>query len=194
MQADAKRTETVKQYGRQVRLGEGGTHVRPEPQATSFKQPVTIDGTCDGEALPQVFDVVTQLLSEGRSDVILAGTDRLKIMIKCYASGGENYLHAHTEEDHVFLVLAGSARFWSDHGPIATVSANQGVLIPHGAYYAFQSDAPEPLVLLRAGVPWEGGRVITLEDVDRQLDARDIAFPDPVAIPGAFYPSSKDVM
>ena len=35
-------------------------------------------------------------------------------LIKVYASGGENTLHAHNNEDHMFVILQGTAIF---HGP-----------------------------------------------------------------------------
>jgi mannose-6-phosphate isomerase-like protein (cupin superfamily) len=191
MQPEQHDTPTkVKQFGRMLPLGEGGTHVRPEPQSISFSDPLSFDSSCDGGPFPQVFDIRTPLVSEGRIDHALAVTDRQTILIKCYASGGENYLHTHTEEDHTFIVLAGTARFWSDRGPIATLSSNQAVLIPRGAYYAFQSAALEPLVLLRVGTPRQGGRIVNLEGIDRKSDARDTNFPEPVVIPGAFYPNT----
>lgn len=180
----------INQYGRMVPVSADGTHVRPEPQPLGFnKAPLTIDSTADGDLLPQVFDIRTQLLSEGRSDYALAVSDRLTFIIKCYASGGENYLHAHTEEDHAFLVLAGAAEFRTDKGTVGILHANQGLLMPHGVYYAFTSVGDEPLVLLRTGVPRPGGKILNLEGVDRHLDNRDITFPEPVTIPGAYYPS-----
>ena len=61
---------------------------------------------------PQIFQVRTQLLSQGRSDYTLARTKALSIRIKCYAQGGENAIHTHPGQDHSFIVLAGKAKFY----------------------------------------------------------------------------------
>ena len=61
---------------------------------------------------PHVFSLKGQLLDQGRTDSVLAATDNLTIRLKIYASGGENELHAHTSEDHSFMILQGSARFF----------------------------------------------------------------------------------
>jgi len=100
---------------------------------------------------PQRYRLRTQLLSKGRSDTVLAKTDTMSVRIKCYAQGGENVLHAHMGEDHTFVVLAGAARFFGKHGEIGTLTRNEAILLPEGAFYRFQSCGDEPLVLMRVG-------------------------------------------
>ena len=63
---------------------------------------------------PQFFSMRTQLVTDGRSVNPLAETENLWAWIKVYASGGENTLHAHNNEDHMFVILQGTAIF---HGP-----------------------------------------------------------------------------
>ena len=63
---------------------------------------------------PQFFSMKTQLVTDGRSVNPLAETENLWAWIKVYASGGENTLHAHNNEDHMFVILQGTAIF---HGP-----------------------------------------------------------------------------
>jgi mannose-6-phosphate isomerase-like protein (cupin superfamily) len=99
----------------------------------------------------QLYRLRTQLLSKGRSDYVLAKTDTMSVRIKCYAQGGENVLHAHSGEDHTFVVLAGEAHFFGEHGEIAKLSRNEGILLPEGAFYRFQSCGDEPLILMRVG-------------------------------------------
>ena len=48
------------------------------------------------------FSLKAQMLDQGRTDTVLAATDDLSVRLKVYASGGENGLHAHVDEDHVF--------------------------------------------------------------------------------------------
>ena len=52
------------------------------------------------------------MLAQGRTDTVLAATEDLSVRLKVYSSGGENELHAHPTEDHVFVILQGSARFY----------------------------------------------------------------------------------
>jgi mannose-6-phosphate isomerase-like protein (cupin superfamily) len=71
--------------------------------------------------------------------------------LKVYASGGENGLHAHPNEDHMFVVLQGSARFFGPNEETADLGKYQGIMLPAGSYYKFQSTSEEPLVLMRVG-------------------------------------------
>jgi mannose-6-phosphate isomerase-like protein (cupin superfamily) len=104
---------------------------------------------------PSLFRLRTQLLSEGRSDFVLANTDLMTIRIKCYAQGGENALHAHPAEDHVFIVLDGAAKFVGKDGEIGVLAKNEGIMLPKGTYYRFKSCGDAPLVLLRVGAARE---------------------------------------
>lgn len=99
-----------------------------------------------------VFKLRSRLPMQGRADMIAAATPSLSIVLKAYASGGENTLHAHHNEDHAFIVLQGSATF---HGEgekvIGKVGKNEGIMVPQGALYRFEAGTEEPLVLLRVG-------------------------------------------
>ena len=103
------------------------------------------------ETHPTVFGLRARLPTQGRADMPVAGTDNMSVVLKAYASGGENEVHAHPNEDHIFVVLQGSARFYNHERDIGTVHKHQGVMIPRGAYYMFEAGEEEPLVLLRVG-------------------------------------------
>lgn len=60
----------------------------------------------------QTFELKTPHLKEGRSHTVLAQTDLMNVAIKYYNEGGENALHTHLTEDHVFIVLDGEATFY----------------------------------------------------------------------------------
>lgn len=60
----------------------------------------------------QTFELKTPHLKEGRSHTVLAQTDLMNVAIKYYNEGGENALHTHPTEDHVFIVLDGEATFY----------------------------------------------------------------------------------
>ena len=100
---------------------------------------------------PQLFEMKIALPKEGRTAALLGATENMWINLKAYAEGGENTLHAHTNEDHTFIVLAGRGTFYGPDGKIATLGRNQGMLLPRGAHYHFHAEEGEPLVILRMG-------------------------------------------
>jgi mannose-6-phosphate isomerase-like protein (cupin superfamily) len=102
---------------------------------------------------PSAFSLRTPLLKQGRSDTPLAATDQLTLVLKVYASGGENELHAHPQEDHAFVVLQGRAAFFGPAGEQLTLMPLQGIMLPRGSLYRFHAEGEEPLVLLRVGTP-----------------------------------------
>jgi mannose-6-phosphate isomerase-like protein (cupin superfamily) len=103
---------------------------------------------------PTLFSMKAQMLDQGRTDTVLAATEDLSVRLKVYASGGENELHSHPTEDHVFVLLQGSARFYGPDGETQDVVANQGFLMPKGMLYRFHATCTdECLVMLRVGTP-----------------------------------------
>src|SRR5262249_30843416 len=59
-----------------------------------------------------VFSMRNQpLLEQGTTYDSLATAENLWAAIKVYASGGENALHSHAGEDHIFIVMQGKAVF-----------------------------------------------------------------------------------
>src|SRR5688500_20143468 len=97
------------------------------------------------------FKMRAQMLQEGRTNTLLARTDNMWATLKVYASGGENGLHTHPNEDHMFVVLQGSARFFGPNDETADLGKYQGIMLPAGSYYKFQSTSEEPLGLMREG-------------------------------------------
>ena len=102
---------------------------------------------------PYVFSLKGQLLEQGRTDSMLAATDDLTIRLKIYASGGENELHAHPHEDHSFMILQGSARFFGPEGEAIELGQYEGIMLPRGNLYKFFATSEEPLVMIRVGNP-----------------------------------------
>jgi len=102
-------------------------------------------------AVPSFFKIRARLPIEGRTNQVLGASRHMNVVLKTYASGGENELHAHSNEDHVFVVMQGSALFYGPRGETRRVVKNECVLIPCGAFYWFQAEANEPLVMLRIG-------------------------------------------
>lgn len=100
---------------------------------------------------PSFFHIRTRLPQQGRTNQVLGASPYMNVVLKTYAGGGENEIHAHTNEDHVFVVLQGGATFFGPRGETRRVGRNDCVLVPAGAFYSFQADETEPLVMLRVG-------------------------------------------
>ncbi|HKB73584.1 MAG TPA: hypothetical protein VKC82_04865, partial [Burkholderiales bacterium] len=49
---------------------------------------------------PSFFKMRAQMLDKGRTNTALARTENMWATLKVYASGGENGLHTHPNEDH----------------------------------------------------------------------------------------------
>ena len=109
-----------------------------------------IEGSVNNTDIQQ-FKLRARLPSKGRTDTPMAATDKMWVVLKTYAEGGENELHAHPHEDHTFVVLQGKAEISGKDGSLGTIDKLSGFLIPRGAFYKFKSVGDEPLVMLRAG-------------------------------------------
>ena len=103
------------------------------------------------------FKLEAELLDQGRTMDLLARSSILAAHIKVYAEGGENALHAHTQEDHLFVILAGEATFHlGADDRVSILRKHEGVIIPAGSFYWFVSSGTENLVLLRVGAKAQG--------------------------------------
>ena len=143
------------------------------------------------DKLAQVVKLKTQLVREGHTRDLLAETDLMTLRIHCYAPGiGENMLHAHTKEDHIFVVLEGTAQFNTgrDGNTVLTAGKNNAVVLPAGCYYQFRNSADTPLVMARIGAG--------SDKADQRLNPDGSAIPGrtqeqgaakPVLIEGAFF-------
>ena len=112
-----------------------------------------------GKGAPEAttFELKGQLLAQGRTMDLLAKTDLLAAHLKVYAAGGENAIHTHSREDHLFVILAGEATFrLGEREAMRVLRKHDGIMIPSGSYYWFLSSGQENLVLLRVGAKREG--------------------------------------
>jgi mannose-6-phosphate isomerase-like protein (cupin superfamily) len=92
------------------------------------------------------------LLEGGATMELLGLAPMLWAHSKVYSTGGENALHSHAIEDHVFLILQGEATFHFGDGSTAQVRAFEGVVVPSGTLYRFHANEPAGnLVMFRVG-------------------------------------------
>jgi mannose-6-phosphate isomerase-like protein (cupin superfamily) len=89
-------------------------------------------------ARAQFFDLKTPYLDQGRSRKNASATEVMTVVGMVYAEGGENAMHHHTNEDHVFLILQGEATFHIESDDNTRVVKKwDGVMVPQGVNYWF---------------------------------------------------------
>ena len=85
----------------------------------------------------------------GKGSVSLCRTDIVSVGVQAVKVGGETNLHAHPGSDGIWLVLSGRARFYEDKDVVtAELGKHEGILIPHGVKYWFESASEEPLEIM----------------------------------------------
>lgn len=143
---------------------------------------------------PQLFCLKTPMVSTGMVDNFVSETDTMKVSVKIYAEGGENYLHTHQLEDHFFLVLEGEGSFKDPTGRTTTLHKHQGIMLPANCYYMFTATGGTPLVLLRVAAtkvqPWvKDSRAWWPGVTDVRAPARNREN----EIPGKFFAADSDL-
>ncbi|MQA64689.1 MAG: cupin domain-containing protein [Alphaproteobacteria bacterium] len=153
----------------------------------------TVDLEKYREVKPELIDLRTQLISSGMTRELKAKGDHSTFRIHVYASGlGEDHgMHAHIEEEHLFIVLQGRAQFVGLDGKLPELGRNQGIFLPKGCFYEFYNPGEEPLVILRFGAAAElmlSGSRLTPDG--RPIAGRGSQRPEirkPTFIEGAFF-------
>jgi mannose-6-phosphate isomerase-like protein (cupin superfamily) len=143
---------------------------------------------------PHVFSLKTPMVSKGMIDNFVAETDLMKVSIKIYAEGGENFLHTHTTEDHFFIVLDGEATFRDPGDKAIVLHAHQGIMLPRGCYYMFTNTGDRPLVMLRTGAtsvqPWVKDSRKWWQGV---VDTRPNTRGKEAVVPGSFFAPESEL-
>jgi len=89
-------------------------------------------------------------LAKGKGIVRLCRSDLCYATVQVLQSGGENNLHAHPAQDGIWIVLKGRVKFYGkDEVVLAELGPLQGIHIPRGFYYWFESSSPEKLEILQ---------------------------------------------
>jgi quercetin dioxygenase-like cupin family protein len=99
---------------------------------------------------PQLFRYEQPEIASGKAMVSLFQTDIAWGYVQVLREGGETNLHSHTHMDGFWMVLSGRAKFYTEGDRlIADLGKYEGVLIPRGYPYWFESASEEPLELLQ---------------------------------------------
>ena len=126
----------------------------------------------EGQSPPRPFSYLRPDFSMGKEVVLLARTDRMMAAVQVLMDGGENNLHSHPHQDGFWMVLRGRARFYGeDNQLIAELAQHEGILVPRGARYWFETASSEPLELLQVEAfnkPLKEPREISEDRVDHE--------------------------
>ncbi len=127
-----------------------------------------------------------------KKSIRLSRTDSLTVSAQIINGGGETNMHSHTGEDEAWVVLSGRARFYgvnkdADNGEevVGELGPREGIMIPKGVPYWFESASDEQLEILRVSsidksVKSERVNYQPLKDwqVDHGLGGRDATAAD----------------
>jgi mannose-6-phosphate isomerase-like protein (cupin superfamily) len=139
---------------------------------------------------PQILTLRTRLVSQGHTKDLLAAADDVTFHIHCYGpKGGENGMHAHVDETHIFVVLQGEAQFSGIAGALPVLRKNQALMLPKGCFYSFSNEATEPLVLIRFGAKDKKLAAARLDPAGKPIPGRgkQQGGKPPVFIDNAFF-------
>ncbi len=87
-----------------------------------------------------------------KSERLITGADstRVGLGMQVVLEGGETNRHAHTGQDAAWLVLEGRARFYGNtDNDVFELDPLEGIFIPDGQDYWFESASQKPLKILR---------------------------------------------
>src|SRR5687767_15622326 len=80
----------------------------------------------------------------------VCNSDLMKVQVQVVKNGGENNLHTHTGEDAFWYVISGAVKFYGEGDKlVGEYKKGEGILVPRGYKYWFESASQEPLEILR---------------------------------------------
>jgi mannose-6-phosphate isomerase-like protein (cupin superfamily) len=127
------------------------TPIEPEddsPRGAAKKE--AYHRACEATVAPFSFKRPDNIPADRKAFVKLAGNNNENVVIQVIGKGGDNNLHYHANMDSVFYVLKGRVKFYGpEDALIGDFSQNEGVLMPAGARYWFESSTPEEAWLLQ---------------------------------------------
>lgn len=103
------------------------------------------------EAAVQVFKFTRPDSYTGRKAIVKCySSERSAGAVHVLAEGGENNLHYHANADILWMVLSGRARFYGPGDVVrGELGPKEGILMPAGARYWFESSSDEHLEMLQ---------------------------------------------
>jgi mannose-6-phosphate isomerase-like protein (cupin superfamily) len=104
----------------------------------------------DAETRMKTFAYAPNLTGRPKDIVPLVKTELLKVAVQVVHEGGENNLHYHMNSDTTWFVLRGNVRFYgAGDAVIAELGPHEGIAIPGGCRYWFETTGTEDLEILQ---------------------------------------------
>jgi mannose-6-phosphate isomerase-like protein (cupin superfamily) len=98
----------------------------------------------------KVFKYQTPQFDGVKKTLQVCNSDLMKVQVQVVKEGGENNLHSHTGDDAFWYVISGAVKFYGEGDEvIGEFNRGEGILIPRGFKYWFESSSREPLEILR---------------------------------------------
>jgi mannose-6-phosphate isomerase-like protein (cupin superfamily) len=98
----------------------------------------------------KVFKYQTPQFDGVKKTLQVCNSDLMKVQVQVVKDGGENNLHSHTGDDAFWYVISGAVKFYGEGDEvIGEFNKGEGILIPRGFKYWFESSSSEPLEILR---------------------------------------------
>ncbi len=124
----------------------------------------------------QTFSYAKPELRRGKGIVQLATSDIIRGRVQIVREGGENNLHSHKGMDGFWFVLSGKVKFY---GPgdvlIGEFGKHEGILIPRGAEYWFESSSTdEDLEILQMAGFEKGVKVERVDAAPQKFEVGSI--------------------
>lgn len=120
-----------------------------------------------------------ETLRRGKGIVQLAQSDIIRGRVQIVTEGGENNLHSHKGMDGFWMVLAGRVKFY---GPgdvlIGEFGKHEGILLPRGAEYWFESSGEETLEILQMAGFEKGVKVERVDVAPIKLEPGSVEVKD----------------
>src|ERR687892_727275 len=94
----------------------------------------------------KIFKYQTPEFEGVKKSMIMCNSDLMKVMVQVVKDGGENNLHSHTGDDAFWYVINGAVKFYGEGDKlIGEYKKGEGILIPRGFKYWFESSSPQAL-------------------------------------------------
>jgi mannose-6-phosphate isomerase-like protein (cupin superfamily) len=105
---------------------------------------------CEESVQTFAFNRPDNIPSTKKAFVKLHGNDNCNCVVQVINKEGDNNLHYHANMDSTFFVLKGKVKFYGpDDVVLGDFGQNQGLLMPAGARYWFESSTEEEAWLLQ---------------------------------------------
>ncbi len=122
----------------------------------------------------KIIRYVAPELDRAKGVVVLARSDIMLAAVQLVKKGGENNLHSHSGMDGFWFVLRGRVRFYgAGDAVMGEFGPHEGVFIPRGVSYWFESCSEEMLEILQVESFVKGAASTRTDFEPKKLSGKD---------------------